>query len=223
MLGFTAHSEVPIGEFESSPHRQAPVTGVSATGAVRQLSLGADQVFAATGVAGTGQVTSGITNATVDADANVTPTGIAGTGAAGAFGSDFSSGVGVAIGYIETTSPSVAGTGAVGSLSPTGKHTLTSLVATSGLGVGTSADANITIASVSATASLEDFTDEDAQGTASITGVGGTGAAGWRDSDPDIPNGVYRAPEVVFLNTDFRRSATVNVVPYKEYKVYISR
>ena len=45
MLGFTAHSEVPIGEFESSPHRQAPVTGVSATGAVRQLSLGADQVF----------------------------------------------------------------------------------------------------------------------------------------------------------------------------------
>ena len=63
MLGFTAHSEVPIGEFESSPHRQAPVTGVSATGAVRQLSLGADQVFAATGVTGTAAARCLIINA----------------------------------------------------------------------------------------------------------------------------------------------------------------
>ena len=215
MLSFTAIAEVTVGEFSASPHRQAPVTGVVGTGAVNALSLGADQAYAATGVAATGQVTTAITNATVDADGNITPTGVAGTSAAGSglYGN----------GYISTTPTGVAGTSAVTAISATGKHKLSSLVATGGLGIGVAAEANFTIASVSATATFGDFADEDAQGSTPITGVSASGAVNWNSNDPDIPNGIYRAPEVVFLNTDFRRTATVNIVPYKDYKVYITR
>ena len=215
MLSFAAHSEIPLGDFESSPHRNVALTGVVGTTGTPGLSVGGDRAFALTGTSATGAVQDSITTATVNADGNITPTGVVGTSAAGAADG---------IGFIATSVTGVAGTSAVGSVTNvTGKHTLTSLVATSGLGIGVSAKANITIASVSATATFGDFADEDAQGSTAITGVAATGAAGWRDSDPDIPNGVYRAPEVVFLNTDFRRTATVNIVPYKEYKVYITR
>ena len=216
MLGFTAIGEVTIGEFSASPHRQAPITGVSATGAVRQLSLGADQAFAATGVTATGAVQDAITTATVDADANITPPSAVGTGAVQ---------LNIVFGYVAATiSSGVSGTSAVGAITDvTGKHQPTGVSATGGLNIGVSADATFTISSVSATATFGDFEEEDAQGRASLTGVTATSAAGWRDSDPDIPNGVYRALFIEPTSSDpIRRIATVNIVPYREYKVYIT-
>lgn len=214
MLSFAAHSELPLGDFESSPHRNVALTGVVGTTGTPGLSVGGDRAFALTGTSATGAVQDSITTATVNADGNITPTGVVGTSAAGAADG---------IGFISTSVTGVSGTSAVGSVDGEGKHTLSSLVATSGLGISVTAEANFTIASVSATATFGDFADEDAQGSTPVTGVSASGAVGWRDSDPDIPNGVYRAPEVVFLNTDFRRTATVNIVPYKEYKVYVTR
>ena len=84
MLSFTAIGEVTIGEFSASPHKSAPITGVSATGSVREISLIADRSVAATGVAAIGAVQDSLTTATVDADGNITLTGVVGTSAAGA-------------------------------------------------------------------------------------------------------------------------------------------
>jgi len=215
MLSFTAIAEVTVGEFSASPHRQAPVTGVSATGAVTGLSLGADQVFVTPGLAATGAVGT-ISNTTVDADANITPTGVAGTSAAGAADG---------IGYIATSPTGVSGTSAVTATSVNVAKQLSTLVATSGVGVNndiiqTSVKANITLGSSLGTTSIS---NTKANVSKTLTGVAGTSVADWRDDDSNIPNGIYRAAEVVFLNTDFRRSATVNVVPYKEYKIYISK
>jgi len=189
MLSFTAIGEVTIGEFSASPHRQAPVTGVSATAAVSGLSLGADQVFVTPSLSATGAV-GNISNTTVDADGSVTPTGVAGTSAVSAIAS-----VNVS-------------------------DQLSTLVATGGVGIGVSAEAQITLPTTLGTTSVSNSKYNIGH---NLTGVAGTGAAGWRSSDPDIPNGIFRAPEKVFLNTEFRRTATVNIVPYKEYKVYISR
>lgn len=211
MLGFTAIAEVTIGEFSASPHRQAPVTGVSATGTVQGLSLGADQAFVTPSLSATGAVGS-ISSATVDADGSVTPTGVAGTSAAGAA---------AGLGFISTSPTGVAGTSAVTAIASVNvSDQLSTLVATGGVGIGVSADAQITLATSLGTTSVSNSKYNVGH---NLTGVAGTGAAGWRDSDPDIPNGVFRAPEKVFLNTEFRRTATVNIVPYKEYKVYISR
>ena len=214
MLSFAAHSELPLGDFESSPHRNVGLTGVVGTTGTPGLSVGGDRAFALTGTSATSAVQDSITTATVIAKGNVTPTGVVGTSAAGAADG---------IGFIATSVTGVAGTSALSAVSATGKHKLSSLVATGGLGIGVSAEANFTIASVSATATFGDFADEDAQGTATVSGVAATSAAGWRSNDADIPNGIYRAPEIVFLNTEFRRTATVNIVPYKDYKVYITR
>lgn len=211
MLSFTAIGEVTIGEFSASPHRQAPVTGVSATGAVQGLSLGADQAFVTPSLSATGAVGI-ISNTTVDADGSVTPTGVAGTSAAGAT---------AGLGFIATTLAGVAGTSAVGAIASVNvSDQLSTLVATGGVGIGVSADSQITLPAALGTTSVSNSKYNIGH---NLTGVAGTGAAGWRDSDPDIPNGVFRAPEKVFLNTEFRRTATVNIVPYKEYKVYISR
>ena len=213
MLSFTAISEVTVGEFSASPHRQAPVTGVSATASIRAISLSADLAYAATGVAATGAVQDSITTATVDADANITPTGVAGTSAAGSglYGN----------GYISTTPTGVAGTSAVTAIASVNvSDQLSTTVATGAVGIGVSADSNITIATSLGTTSVSNSKYNIGH---NLSGVAGTSVADWRDDDSDIPNGIFRAPEKVFLNTEFRRTATVNIVPYKEYKVYISR
>ena len=212
MLSFTAISEVTVGEFSVSPHRQAPVTGVSATASIRAVSLSADLAYAATGVAATGAVQDSITTATVNADGNVTPTGVAGTSAAGTglYGN----------GYISTSPTGVAGTSAVSATSVNVNDQLSTLVATGAVGIGVSADSQITLGTTLGTTSISNSKYNIGH---NLTGVSGTSVADWRDDDSDIPNGIFRAPEKVFLNTDFRRTATVNIVPYKEYKVYISR
>ena len=215
MLSFAAHSELPLGEFESSPHRNVALTGVVGTSAFAGFSVGGDRAFALSGTSATSAVQDSITTATVIAKGNVTPTGVVGTSAAGAADG---------IGFIATSVTGVAGTSAVTAIASVNvTDLLSTLVATGAVGIGVAAEANFTIASVSATATFGDFADEDAQGSTPITGVTATGAVGWRSNDPDIPNGIYRAPEVVFLNTEFRRTATVNIVPYKDYRVYITR
>jgi len=211
MLSFTAIAEVTVGEFSASPHRQAPVTGVSATATVTALSLGADQAFVTPSLAATGAVGS-ITSATVDADANITPTGVVGTSAAGAT---------AGLGFISTTVTGVAGTSAVSAIASVNvSDQLSTTVATGAVGIGVSADSQITIATSLGTTSVSNSKYNIGH---NLSGVAGTSVADWRDDDSDIPNGIFRAPEKVFLNTDFRRTATVNIVPYKEYKVYISR
>ena len=215
MLSFAAHSELPLGDFESSPHRNVGLTGVVGTTGEPGFSVGGDRAVALTGTPSTGAVQDALTTATVIAKGNITPTGVVGTSAAG---------VADGIGFIATSVTGVAGTSAVTAIASVNiTDLLSTLVATGAVGIGVTAEANFTIASVSATATFGDFADEDAQGSTPITGVSSTGAAGWRSNDPDIPNGIYRAPEIVFLNTDFRRTATVNIVPYKDYKVYITR
>ena len=79
--------------------------------------------------------------------------------------------------------------------------------------------ANIVIAQASASADLviNALEDEDAQGVATVTGVSATSTANW-----DTVNGIY-AVQVIFLNTDFERSRTVNIVPYGNYTVYVTR
>lgn len=81
---------------------------------------------------------------------------------------------------------------------------------------GFDAKANITLDAATADADLtvNDFTDEDAQASTTLSGVSATGAANWD---------TVTALQVIFLNTEFERSKTVNVVPYGNYKVYITR
>ena len=62
-----------------------------------------------------------------------------------------------------------------------------------------------------------DLADEDAQATATVSGVAATTTADW-----DTVNGIY-AVNVVYLNTDFERKRTVNIVPYGNYTVYVTR
>lgn len=62
-----------------------------------------------------------------------------------------------------------------------------------------------------------DLADEDAQATATLTGVSASVAANW-----DTVNGIF-AVQVVFINTDFERTRIVNIVPYGNYKVYVTR
>ena len=81
------------------------------------------------------------------------------------------------------------------------------------------AKAYITLDSATADADLtvNDFADEDAQATATLSGVSLTTSTNW-----DTVNGVY-AIQVIYLNTDFERKRTVNVVPYGNDTVYITR
>ena len=102
----------------------------------------------------------------------------------------------------------------------TANPTITDTTATTTAGTaGFDAKANITLDAATADADLtvNDLEDEDAQGTATISGVSATGAANW-----DTVNGIY-AVQVIFVNTDFERTRTVNIVPYGNYKVYVTR
>lgn len=98
--------------------------------------------------------------------------------------------------------------------------TLDSATATSTAGVaGFDAKANITLDAATADADLtvNDLEDEDAQASTTLAGVSAATTANW-----DTVNGIY-AVQVVYLNTDFERTRTVNVVPYGNYKVYVTR
>lgn len=108
-----------------------------------------------------------------------------------------------------------------------GDYTLTANPVVSGayaqgvnpVGLNYDAKANLTLDAATADADLtvNDFADEDAQGTATVSGVSAATATNW-----DTSNGIY-AIQVIFVNTDFERARTVNIVPYGNYKVYVTR
>jgi hypothetical protein len=99
----------------------------------------------------------------------------------------------------------------------TANITVTDTTATTAAGTaGFDAKANITLDAATADADLtvNDLEDEDAQASTTLSGVSATGATNWN---------TVTALQVIFLNTEFERSKTVNVVPYGNYKVYITR
>jgi len=119
-------------------------------------------------------------------------------------------------------STTITSTDTVDAITANGKANVVPPAATATTVAGTAgfdAKANITLDAATADADLtiNDFTDEDAQGTATVSGVSASGAANW-----DTVNGIY-AVQVVFLATDFERKRCVNIVPYGNYKVYVTR
>ena len=170
----------------------------------------------------------------VDAQANVTPSAATSTSTAGTIDTIHLTAnisiTGVELGLTPSApSPavdedlvSVSASTAAGTLSATGlaNITLADATATSTAGVaGFDAKANITLDAATADADLtvNDLEDEDAQASTTLSGVSATGAANW-----DTVNGIY-AVQVVFLATDFERKRCVNIVPYGNYKVYVTR
>jgi len=117
---------------------------------------------------------------------------------------------------------SVSAATAAGTLSATGlaNTTLADAAATSTAGVaGFDAKANITLDAATADADLtvNDLADEDAQASTTLSSVSAATTANW-----DTVNGIY-AVQVVYLASDFERKRTVNIVPYGNYKVYVTR
>jgi hypothetical protein len=117
---------------------------------------------------------------------------------------------------------SVSATTAVGTLSATGLANIIPPAATSVFTAGVAgfdAKANITLDAATADADLtaNDFADEDAQASTTVSGVSATTTANW-----DTDDGIY-AVQVVFAATDFERKRCVNIVPYGNYKVYVTR
>ena len=107
-------------------------------------------------------------------------------------------------------------------ITPSGKASIITPATTATTVAGTAefdAKANITLDAATADADLtvNDLEDEDAQGTTTLSGVSATGAANW-----DTVNGIY-AVQVVYLDSDFERKRCVNIVPYGNYKVYVTR
>jgi len=169
----------------------------------------------------------------VDAQASVTPSAATSTSTAGTIDTIHLTAnisiTGVELGITPSApSPnvdedlvSVSASTAAGTLSATGlaNTTLADATATSTAGVaGFDAKANITLDAATADADLtvNDLADEDAQGTITISSVSATTSANW-----DTVNGIY-AVQITFLNTDFERKRTVNVVKYENYTAYVT-
>ena len=122
-----------------------------------------------------------------------------------------------------TTLSGTSSTTSVGTLSYDAKANTTAatIQAVFALDVEYSAKANITLDTASASADLTvnvtDFEEEDAQGTVTLSGVSATTSANW-----DTVNGIYTV-QVIYLATDFERTRTVNIVPYGNNTVYVTR
>lgn len=208
MLGFSSYSELPIAAAVTSLAATAYMGGVSATTAagVAEYDAKANITTAATAATFTAAPFTD-----VDAKANITTTSVTAT-TANTFG-----------GIANTT-------------------TLTPVTATTVNNVFDDVDAQATITPSAATATFTagtldydakavtpaltgvqlninnyELADEDAQATATVSGVSATTTADW-----DTVNGIY-AVQVIFTNTDFERTRTINIVPYGNYKVYITR
>lgn len=135
----------------------------------------------------------------------------------------------------------VTGTMATGTLEPQIDEDLVSVSATTAAGtLGFDAKASIVLPAATATftagtldydakaftpaltgvqlsVSAIEFADEDAQAEVTLSGVSATTSANW-----DTENGIY-AVQVIYLADDFDRDKTVSIVPYGNYKVYVTR
>ena len=118
-------------------------------------------------------------------------------------------------------STTITSTDTVDAITANGKANivLPAATATFELDIEFDAKANITLDAATADADLtvNDLEDEDAQASATISGVSASSSANW-----DTVNGIY-AVQVVYLDSDFERKRTVNIVPYGNYKVYVTR
>ena len=212
MLSFAALSETAIAESSTTLDASAFMAGAAATVSVGTVDYEAkanlNPFEAAFQVIAT--VTAN-TLADVDAQASITLDAATATTA-------------VNFGQINLTATptAVTATFTADAITSKGEANVIPPVATTTTTAGTldyDAKANITLDAATADADLtaNDFADEDAQGTATISGVSATGAANW-----DTVNGIY-AVQVVYLATDFERKRCVNIVPYGNYKVYVTR
>ena len=211
MTAFSAYSETSFAESEVRLDANAFMTGVSATPTAGTLDYDAKAFI--TSPAATATFTA---VAFDDVDAKAT------TNALTAVTASVSSGTAEGDGQGTASTTGVAAATASGTQTANGKANVVPPAATSTFTAGTldyDAKANITLDAATADADLtvNDLEDEDAQGTATVSGVSATTAANW-----DTVNGIY-AVQVVFLATDFERSRTVNIVPYGNYKVYVTR
>jgi hypothetical protein len=211
MTAFSAYSETSFAESEVRLDANAFMTGASATSTAGNLDY--DAKASITNPAATATFTAA---AFGDVDAKAT------TNALTAVTASVSSGTAEGDGQGTASPTGVAAATASGTQTANGKANIVPPAATSIFTAGTleyDAKANITLDAATADADLtvNDLADEDAQGTATVSGVSASGAANW-----DTVNGIY-AVQVVFLATDFERSRTVNIVPYGNYKVYVTR
>lgn len=217
MLGFSTFAETTFGESTTSAAANAFLTGAIGTSAAGTFTFDCEASVTPPAVTATG----GVGIVTEDGNAILNIGSVAGTlasGAAAGSGAADKPITGVTTGATAVGS-FVAGTTVTGKANPIIPNAVGTGAANSPSGKG---KASLTLASATATATFGDFADEDAQGSKTITGVSSTGAVNLLTNNP-IPNGIYRALFIAPTNLDpIRRKATVNIVPYREYKVYIT-
>ena len=213
MLSFVAVSETAIAEASTILDASAFMAGAAATASAGTLEYDAKAFTPALSAV----TATTATTAFDDVDAQASATLDAATA---------STAVNFGQVNITVTPTAVTATTALNDYINSSSYTLTANItvtdttATTTAGTaGFDAKANITLDAATADADLtvNDLEDEDAQGTATVSGVAATGATNW-----DTVNGIY-AVQVVFLATDFERKRCVNVVPYGNYKVYVTR
>lgn len=73
---------------------------------------------------------------------------------------------------------------------------------------------------VSLTLAAQEFDDEDAQASITLSPAVATGSVSW-NTDPSLTGGIYTT-SVIYLNTDFNRKRVVNIVPRGNYTVVIN-
>ena len=216
MLGFSALSETPFAQAVTSSEATAYITG----GSQSTFSLGTLTFIAKASITPTG-VTATATPTTIpliQGVGRITITGANGTGAV-----NLPAGNAQAKG--NTTVSGTSGTSAVSATTAQGKANPvpTGVSSTFASGIGFDAEANITLNSASARLDLaiNDFDDEDAQGSFTLTGVSATATAAV-NADSNLNGGIY-SNNIVYLNTDFNRERCVNIVPYTNHTVYIQK
>ena len=203
MLSFSAYSELPLAASVTTLNASAYMSGASSSMSAGTLGIAAETTLS-----------SVITTSAVGALGVAAQTTLSSTNSVTA----------TSFGQVNLTA-TIAAVNATSAINNT-SYTLAANVPISG-SVSSSvagvlqydAKANITLNAATADADLtiNDLTDEDAQASISLSGVSSTVTADW-----DTVNGIY-AVNVVYLNTDFERSRTVNIVPYGNYTVYVTR
>ena len=208
MLSFSSISETPIGSAVTTLDANAFLEGVDATSSAG--ILGYEGKAKTTMPFALGTTAAGTLN--YDAEANTILSSVIASIATDTLDYDAEA---------NATLSGVSSTGSVNSFSDVyGKANVTPSAATATFTADSfdyDAKANTTLSGVSMSVSYGAFADEDAQASTTITGVSASGAANW-----DTVNGVY-AVQVVFTATDFERKRCVNIVPYGNYKVYVTR
>ena len=207
MLSFAALSETAIAESTTTLDASAFMSGAAANASAGTLEYDAKAKITTTSASA---IFTSSAFGDLDAQANIEILSVTATVSAGSVHTN-----------VNEDLESVSATASAGVLLYDAKAHVTPSAATATTTAGTlwyNAKATTpALTGVYLNILYHDFLDEDAQASTTLTGVSGTGIADW-----DTVNGI-NAVNVIFLNTDFERSRTVNIVPYGNYKVYITR